>query len=96
MINEGKTITAEVLKNRITGVDVKPRMLQKIINIHNDNIKSLIGKGYSHATWVKYNTTQKHLTEFLKWKYNISDINIKELGFEFLSDFDFFCSQRKT
>lgn len=67
--NKSLSITAEILKNRISGVDAKPRMLQQILTTHNYNIKLLIGKGYSRATWVKYQTTQKHITEFLKWKY---------------------------
>jgi integrase len=86
----GATVTVETLKNEYAGVVEKPRMLMQIIQQHNDDIKTLIGKDYCRATWVKYNTTQKHLTDFLKWKYNVSDINIKELGFAFVSDFEFF------
>jgi site-specific recombinase XerD len=90
LIARGANVTAESLKNEYTGVIEKPRMLLQIVRQHNDDIKKLIGKDYAIATWVKYNTTQKHLTDFLKWKYNLSDINILDLGFEFITDFEFF------
>jgi integrase len=92
----GATVTVETLKNEYTGVVEKPRMLMQIIQQHNDDIKTLIGKDYCRATWVKYNTTQKHLTDFLKWKYNLSDINIKELGFAFVTDFEFFLKAERS
>jgi integrase len=92
----GAAVTVETLKNEYTGVVEKPRMLLQIIQQHNDDIKTLIGNDYCKATWVKYNTTQKHLTDFLKWKYNLSDINIKELGFAFVTDFEFFLKAEKS
>lgn len=92
----GISISTEALKNEYTGVIEKPRMLMQIVQQHNDDIKTLIGKDYCRATWIKYNTTQKHLTSFLKWKYNLSDINIKELGFEFVTDFEFYLKAEKS
>jgi site-specific recombinase XerD len=92
----GATITAERLKNEFTGVVEKSRLLLPIIQQHNDDIKKLIGKDYSKATWIKYNTTQKHITEFLKWKYNLSDINLKGLNFEFITDFEFYLKSEKS
>lgn len=92
----GAEINVDALKNEYSGVVEKPRMLLQIIQQHNDDIKKLIGKDYCKATWVKYNTTQKHLTDFLKWKYNLSDINIKALGFEFVNDFEFFLKAERS
>lgn len=92
----GATVSAETLKNEFTGVVEKPRLLLPIIQHHNDDIKKLIGKDYSKATWIKYNTTQKHITEFLKWKYKISDINLKELNFEFITNFEFYLKAEKN
>jgi len=94
----GISVTSEALKNEYTGVVMveRPRMLLEIVQQHNDDIKTLIGKDYSKATWVKYNTTKKHLTEFLKWKYKLSDININELGFEFITDFEFYLKSQKS
>lgn len=71
-------------------------MFIEIIQQHNSDIKTLIGKGYSKATWVKYNTTQKHILEFLKWKYSVTDINLTKLNFEFINDFEFYLKSQKN
>ncbi len=92
----GSDITVEPFKNEYYGKVERPRMLLQIVQQHNDDIKKLIGKDYSRATWIKYETTRKHLSEFLKWKYNLSDINIKELGFEFITDFEFYLKAEKS
>ena len=92
----GATVTAQALKLEYTGVVERPRMLLSIITQHNKDIKTLIGKDYSKATWVKYETTKKHLEEFLKWKYSIADIDIKKLNFEFITDFEFYIKSEKN
>ena len=63
---------------------------------YNNDIKTLIGKGYSKATWVKYETTKKHVEEFVKWKYSVTDLDIKKLNFEFITDFEFRCVPKRT
>lgn len=61
-------ITAEAIKQAYTGVVEKPRMLLEIIIQHNKDIAALIGQEYSRATWVKYETTRKHIKDFLLYK----------------------------
>ena len=95
LLESGKPFTAETLKNKMTGKEERPRMLIEIVKHHNDSIKTLIGLDYSRPTWVKYNTTQKHIGEFLQWKYQITDINIRELNFEFINDFEFYLKSQK-
>ena len=89
-------VTAESLKKEYTGIVERPRMFIEIVQQHNNDIKTLIGKGYSKATWVKYNTTQTHIREFLKWKFNIVDINLTKLNFEFINDFEFYLKSQKN
>ena len=89
-------VTIESLKKEYTGVIERPRMLIEIIQQHNNDIKTLIDRGYTKTTWVKYNTTKKHVEEFLKWKFNIADINLKKLNFEFINDFEFYLKSQKN
>ncbi|MBS1566279.1 MAG: site-specific integrase [Bacteroidetes bacterium] len=91
----GKTITAETLKNNLTGADARPRMLVPIIQQHNDNVKVLIGNGYSRPTWVKYNTTLSHIQDFLIWKYHVSDMDIRTLDIAFISELEFYLRSQK-
>lgn len=88
-------ITAEAIKRAYTGVVEKPRMLLEIIIQHNKDIEALIGQEYSRATWVKYETTRKHIKDFLLYKYKRTDISLKELNIEFISDFEFYLKTQK-
>jgi len=90
LLNSGANITAETLRNAFNGKGERPRLLLEIFKAHNTNIEKLIGKDYSKPTLTKYNTTLHHLESFLKWKYKISDINLANLTYEFLSDFEFY------
>lgn len=88
-------ITAEAIKLAYTGVVEKPKMLLEIIIQHNKDIEALIGHEYSRATWVKYETTKKHVKDFLLHKYKRADIALKELSIEFISDFEFYLKTKK-
>ncbi len=70
-------------------------MLLAIILHHNADIKALVGQEYSHATWVKYETTRKHVEGFLLYKYKRNDIHLKDLNIELVSDFEFYLKTEK-
>jgi site-specific recombinase XerD len=90
------SITAEALRNAFTGKGERPRYLIEIFKAHNSNIEKLIGKDYAKPTLTKYTTTVNHLENFLKWKYRISDINLSQLKYEFLADFEFYLKTEKS
>ena len=66
----------------------------EVIREHNGQTKALIGKGYVRATWIKYQTTEKHIGEFLKWKYKASDVSLRSLKFAFVTDLEFFLKSK--
>jgi integrase len=86
LIETGKPITAESLKNLITGRTEK-RMLLELIALHNKKMESLIGKGFTTRTLQRYKTTYQHVKNFINWKYAIDDLSIHALNYEFASDF---------
>ena len=93
--NREVIVTPELLKNEYFGIVEKPRMLVEIIQLHNNDFEKLIGIDYCRVTWTKYNTMLKHVKNFLKWKFNLNDIDIKKLNFEFINDFDFYLKTEK-
>jgi len=92
----GKVVTPESLKNEYFGIVEKPRMLVEIIQHHNDDFEKLIGIDYCRVTWTKYDSMLKHIKNFLKWKFNLGDINIRSLNFEFINDFEFYLKTEKS
>jgi site-specific recombinase XerD len=89
-------ITAESIRNKFLGKSEQPRSLIEIFKDHNHKVGALVGKEYAKGTLTRYQTTLKHTSDFLKWKYKLSDIDIKKIDHAFLMDFEFFLrSERK-
>ena len=83
------TITTEIFKSKLLGVDERARMLVPIFQDHNNKIKELVGKEYAPGTLERYTTSLKHTIEFMQWKYNISDIDITKIDYAFITDYEF-------
>lgn len=81
-------VTAEKVKNHFLGGTTKHHNLIELFNRHNEDVKKLIGISKSKATYQKYEVTKKHLANFIKEKYNLSDISFKEINHLFLTDFE--------
>ncbi len=62
--------------------------LLQLFRKHNDDVAQLIGKSLTQATYQKYERTRKHIESFIKHKYNLSDIYIKEVNPMFIRDFE--------
>jgi site-specific recombinase XerD len=90
LIQEGKTISVETLKNKLTGKKETFRSLVAIFTDHNNRVKALVNLEYAPGTLQRYQTTLKHTIDFLEWKYQISDIDIKSIGHEFITSFEFY------
>lgn len=93
---KNRPVTAESILNVLTGQDEKPQMLLEIFQRHNDQLAALENTEYAAATVKRYTTALGHTREFIMWKYSLSDIEIKNLSFDFVSDLEFwFKSVRK-
>ena len=88
LIFANKEVTAETLKNRFLGIDEKAITIVEVFKDHNKMVFSLIGKSYSFGTWKRYETSLNHTIEFMKWKYNVSDMEVKNIKPEFISYYD--------
>ncbi|NDV56775.1 site-specific integrase [Bacteroides sp. 519] len=82
------TVTPERIKNIFFGVEIRQQMFLEHFQRHNDDVERLIGISKSKATYQKYEVTRKHLADFIKEKYNLSDISFKEINHLFLTDFE--------
>lgn len=70
---------------------IKPRArILEEFQKHNDEMKAIIGNGYTEATLERFNITKNHVTAFIKFKYNAGDFEFADLNFEFIKDFEFY------
>jgi site-specific recombinase XerD len=89
-------VTAETMRNKFLGKTEKPRSLIEIFKDHNRKVEALLGKEFTKGTLCRYKTSLKHTQDFLKWKYNLSDIDIKKVDHAFIMEYEFYLrSERK-
>ena len=53
-------------------------------------MEALLGVEFAPGTLERYKTSLTHTVDFLKWKYNTSDIDIRKIDNVFISDYDFY------
>jgi site-specific recombinase XerD len=85
-----KPFTAEAIRDVFLGRAEKPHSLIAVFKEHNEKMEALLGKEYTKGTLSRYQTSLKHTQNFLKWKYNITDIDIKLIDHAFIMNYDFY------
>jgi len=85
LIESNQMISATAIKDILMGNDQRNKMFIKIFEDYNADVKKLIGVDYSKSTWTKYDRTKRLMQEFIKWKYKVEDIHIRQLNFEFVT-----------
>jgi site-specific recombinase XerD len=90
MIDHDELITAESLKNKYSGKEVKLFSLIKVFDDHNSKMESLLGDEYAPGTLQRYQTSLMHTIAFLEWKYKVSDIDIRKVDHTFITEFEFY------
>lgn len=96
MMNRNITITSETFKNKYLGIEEKKLTLIPIFKDHNERMKTLIDKEFSINTYKKYETTLSHTIEFLKYKYSVKDIPVKQVNLSFINEFDYYLRSIKN
>lgn len=96
MVLDGKIITFENFREKWLGITDRPRMIMEVFQQHNDQLAALIGKEFSPATLERYNTSRDHTRAFMQWKYRITDMDIKKLDYEFVSEFEFWLKTQRN
>ncbi len=91
LIELDKEITPAHIKDVMLGKSVnrKKRMLMEIFQHHNDQMKVLVGKEYAAGTLQRYETSYRHTKSFIETRYKTNDLDINQLNFEFLSEYEF-------
>lgn len=98
----GKPITSEKVMDYVLG-KITPRIkLLEEFQKHNDEMRALLNKGYAQGTLDRFTITKNHLTAFIKFKFNKTDLEFTDLNLEFIKDFEFYlrtvrnCSNNTT
>lgn len=96
LIEANEMVTALAIKKILLGNSQRNRMLIKIFEEYNQDVKKLIGIDSSEATWTKYDRTKRFVKDFIQWKYKTEDIHIQNLNMEFVNHLElWFKTERK-
>lgn len=86
LLKEKKPITPHIVKARYLGEDEINKTLLQLSTYHNANMKSVLKPG----TLKNYFTTEKYLKKFLQIERKTDDINLEDLNYAFILDFENF------
>ncbi len=90
LIETDKELTAENIKNELLGKNKNQKyMLLEVFKYHNTQMAALVNNEYAPGTLDRYQTSYRHTESFLKWKYKLNDIEIHNLNYEFITEYEF-------
>lgn len=90
ILYSGKPITSKKIMDHIMGNTTSRVKVLEEFQKHNDEMKALIGNGYTASTLERFSITKNHLSTFIKFKYNADDFEFADLNLEFVKDFEFY------
>ena len=91
----GVLITADLIKNKLLGKTEKSRTLISVFKDHNKKVAALVGNEYAAGTLTRYETSLRHTQSFMAWKYQVSDIDVKAVDHDFISNYEFYLRSEK-
>jgi len=90
ILQEQKEVTVHSLRDKWFGRGEKKYTLMEVIGLHNADMEGLIGKDFKKSTLTKYKTTERHIQDFIHWKYDCMDVFLKDLQLEFLKNLEYY------
>lgn len=83
-------VSAEDVKNAYQGQAESQDTIMKLFEEHNSDYALRVGVNRAVNTYYQYTNTYRHLAVFLKDKYRLSDMPIKQIDGNFIEDFDMY------
>lgn len=86
----GVDVTAEKLKNLFFGQDDSQETLLEAFTRNNESMYKLVGHDVTMSTYRKYELAKRRVTEFLRHRYNVSDMSMQDLTLDFVKEYEVF------
>jgi site-specific recombinase XerD len=96
ILSENRRFTIYTLREKWFGEDRNQRTLLGVFRLSILDLGKLVAKGlYRRSTLVKYQSTEKHLIDYLKWRAKGCDVLLQDLRIEFASNFVYYLQAEK-
>ncbi len=89
LIEADKEVTAQAIKDILTGNVEKRKKILEVFAQHNLQMKALEGMDFAASTIERYSIAYNHTRDFIQWKYNTEDRDIRDLDHDFISQYAF-------
>lgn len=86
---QGVSPTVEMVRNELLGINRQYKFLVEAYEDHNRKMKDLIGKQYAPKTLARHKTSLKHVKNFIRSTYKVTDIELVKVSHQFLIDYEF-------
>ncbi|MFS4493220.1 site-specific integrase [Maribacter sp. 2308TA10-17] len=96
LLKEREDISATIIKNIYLGKEGKEYMLLEIFQEHNDEIESLLGKGFTKGTLQRYKAAYKHVSAYIVQNYHRNDIPVRRVDHKFIKGLEFFLKSQRN
>lgn len=90
LLERKQSFRAEDVKNLFQGSMEVQMTLLKLFDRHIEEVKARIGIDLSHRTLPNYLYTRKRLAEFIKKRFNSSDLSFSQLNEQFIREYQDF------
>lgn len=91
-----RDFTAEDVYNQFRGkTQIKNKSLVEYYNEYLVMYKKLIGIEIKKSTWNKFNYILSDIKDFIKCKFNLKDVLLKDLDLSFIIDFEYYLKTEK-
>ncbi len=96
LLKERNDVTAAIIKNTYLGKEGKEHMVLEIFQEHNDEIESLIGKGFTKGTLQRYKAAKKHVSDYIDHAYRRNDIPVRKVDHKFITGLEYYLKSKKN
>lgn len=96
LLERKQQFTAEDIKNLFQGSVETQMTLLKRLTLYTDDLKSRVGVDVAKGTIPNYHYTQRSLVEFIKLRFNASDLAFGQLNEQFIREYQDFCLMDKS
>jgi len=90
IVEESGYVTAEQIKNELTGVSAKTETLLQLFREHNAEYEKRVGIDRKLRTYENYKISYNHLSGFIQSKYGVDDYPLKQLDMPFIDNYDLY------
>lgn len=72
-------VIPEKIRNQVLGLERGAKTLIEFIDLHNQQYENRVGINTTRTTFIRYELVKQRILDFLKLKYNVSDMPLRDV-----------------